>query len=274
MKVLMLDAYNMIHRCRFRFGGGKEDLEGWTMVYNFLNVLKATYQEYGADKVYFVLDGRPKARQEMFEEYKANRKIDETDPEEVAYWENFRRQKKKIISLAKESLPLTVAYHPNEEADDVIYYLCKNECSKDDEVIIVSSDSDYIQVINELDNVKLYNPVARKYRSKTDYDYVSWKAMVGDRSDNIPGVPRIGKVKAEKILKSGALGEKLLDQSFKENYMIGYNLIKMRNLVEEKGNIQFWNGELNKESLENLFSEFEFKSLQKSNYIEKFAILL
>ena len=48
----------------------------------------------------------------------------------------------------------------------------------------------------------------------------------------------------------------------------------MRNLVEEKDNIQFWNGELNKESLESLFSEFEFKSLQKNNYIEKFAILL
>ena len=92
----MLDAYNMIHRCRFRFGGGKEELEGWTMVYNFFNLIKATIEEYSADKVYFVLDGKPKARKEAFPQYKANRKIDETNPEEVAYWENFRRQKRKI----------------------------------------------------------------------------------------------------------------------------------------------------------------------------------
>ena len=48
----------------------------------------------------------------------------------------------------------------------------------------------------------------------------------------------------------------------------------MRNLTNDKDNIQFWNGQLNKEFLEDLFSEFEFKSLQKNNYIEKFAILL
>ena len=270
----MLDAYNMIHRCRFRFGGGKETLEGWTMVYNFLNLLKATYQEYGADKIYFVLDGRPKARQEMFQDYKANRKIDKTDPEEVAYWENFRRQKKEIISIAKNHLPLTVAYHKDEEADDVIYYLSKNECSKDDEVIIVSSDTDYIQVINELDNVKLYNPIAKKYRNKTDYDYVSWKAMVGDRSDNIPGVPRIGKVTAEKILKNGSLSEKMLDQKFKDNYMIGYNLIKMRDLRSEKDNIEFWESSLNKTGLLEIIEKYEFKSLENNKYIEKFAILL
>ena len=40
----------------------------------------------------------------MYPEYKANRKINEQDPEEVLYWENFHRQKRKIISLAKENL--------------------------------------------------------------------------------------------------------------------------------------------------------------------------
>ena len=274
MKVLMLDAYNMIHRCRFRFGGGKEDLEGWTMVYNFFNVIKATIEEYSADKVYFVLDGKPKARKEIYPEYKANRKINEQDPEEVLYWENFHRQKRKIISLAKENLPITVVYHPDEEADDVIYHLCKTKCSSNDDIVIISSDSDYIQIINEMENVRLYNPVSKKYRSKTEYDYVSWKAMVGDRADNIPGVPRIGKVTAEKILKNGSLSERLLDQKFKDNYTIGYNLIKMRNLEAQEETIQYWQGELVRDVLEKEFSDMLFNSLLKNGYIDKFAMLI
>jgi len=98
--------------------------------------------------------------------------------------------------------------------------------------------------------------------------------MVGDRSDNIPGVPRIGKVTAEKILKNGSLGERMLDQKFKDNYMIGYNLIKMRDLKSEKDNIQFWESSLNKDGLSEVIQEYQFKSLENNKYIEKFAILL
>jgi DNA polymerase I len=274
MKVILLDAYNMIHRCRFNFGGGKTDLEGWSLFYNFNRLVRATIEEYNPDKVYFVLDGKPVQRLEKFAEYKGNRKKNLDDPEELKYWENFRRQRKEVVSFVKESLPLYVVSHEGQEADDLIYYLAKYKCSSDDDVIIVSSDTDYIQVINELPNVSLYNPVAKKWRNKTEYDYVSWKAMVGDKSDNIPGVPRVGKVTAEKILKTGTLNERLQDKKFRDNYELSYSLIKMIDLKSIEDEICISKAEFDESSIKEKFIEREFNSLLTDDYYTKYIQLV
>ena len=130
MKIILLDAYNMIHRCRFKFGGGKDDLDGWTLFYNFNRLVKATIEEYNPDKIYFVLDGKPVQRLKKFAEYKGNRKKDLTDPEELKYWNNFRRQKREVVSFVKENLPIYVVSHPEQEADDLIYYIAKHQCKR------------------------------------------------------------------------------------------------------------------------------------------------
>lgn len=274
MKILLIDAYNMIHRCRFRFGGGKDDLEGWTLFYNFNRLIKATIEEYNPDKMYFVLDGKPVQRLEKFAEYKGNRKKNLDDPEEVKYWENFRRQKREVVSFIKESLPVYLVSHPGQEADDLIYYLAKYKCQPEDDVIIVSSDTDFIQVINELENVRLYNPIAKKWRNKTEYDYVSWKAMVGDKSDNIPGVPRVGKVTAEKILKNGTLNERLQDNKFRDNYQLSYSLIKMIDLKSIEDEILITKGSFDEEFIKNKFNERELPSLLSPDYYPFYIELL
>ena len=271
-KVVLIDAYNMLHRCRFNWGGGKADGE-FTIVYNFVKLIKATAEFYSADKIYFVLDGKPKKRIEVFPQYKANRKKEYVDPEEIAYWASFKRQKSIIINMVKENFPIIVAYHPDNEADDVIYHICKHRVLRDDEVYIISSDSDYIQIINEFDNVKLYNPVAKKWRSKTDYDYVSWKAMVGDRSDNIPGVPRIGKVTAGKILKNGTLNERLKDNKFRDNYEISYNLIKLMDLKDIESEIEMTKAKFDLDSLTKLFKDMQFASILEEDYLSSFKTI-
>lgn len=268
-KVLFIDAYNMIHRCRFNWGGGMADGE-YKIVYNFTRLIKATAEEYNADDIYFVVDGKPKKRIEKFAEYKANRKKELVDPEEIAYWESFHRQKRIILNMVKEKYPITYVYHSDNEADDVIYHLCQTKLNPEDEGIIISSDSDYIQIINEYDNVKLYNPVARKWRNKTEYDYVSWKAMVGDRSDNIPGVPRIGKVTAEKILKNGELSDRLKDQNFRDNYQIGYDLIKLFDLSDIADEIEMTKAEFDLDSLTEDFKQMEFNSVLDETYYPVF----
>ena len=274
MKVILLDAYNMIHRCRFNFGGGKTDLEGWSLFYNFNRLVRATIEEYNPDKMYFVLDGKPVQRLEKFAEYKGNRKKDLSDPEELKYWENFRRQKREVISFVKENLPIYVVSHEGQEADDLIYYLAKYKCSAEDDVIIVSSDTDYIQVINELPNVSLYNPIAKKWRNRTEYDYVSWKAMVGDKSDNIPGVSRIGKVTAEKILKNGTLNERLQDNKFRENYLLSYSLIKMIDLKSIEDEIVITRASFDEDLVREKFAQREFKSLLSDDYYNKYVELV
>ena len=201
MKILLLDGYNMLHRCRFNWGGGKAEGE-FQIVYNFMRLLKSTIDDFMPDEVYFVIDGKPAKDLRMYSEYKANRREEITDPEEIAYWENYHRQKRICLKYVKECLPVYSAYHKDYEGDDVIYTLAKNT-SSEDEVIIISSDTDFIQVAQELSQVKsVYNPIKKEYRNTPEYDYVSWKSMVGDRSDNIKGVPKIGKVRVDsKILK-------------------------------------------------------------------------
>ena len=236
-----------------------------------MKLIKATAEFHYADEIYFVLDGRPKKRVESFPQYKANRKKELIDPEEIAYWESFRRQKREIINIVKNYLPINVVYHPDNEADDLIYHICKHKASPEDVIHIISSDSDYIQIINEFDNVTLYNPVAKKERTRTEYDYVSWKAMVGDRSDNIPGVPRIGKVTAGKILKNGTLNERLKDPKFRENYEISYNLIKLMDLKDIEDEIEIAKSAFKIEDLKSVFLNMEFKSLLEEEYLNSFT---
>lgn len=269
-KILIIDGYNMIHRARFQWGGGVAKGTN-QIVYNFFRVLKSTLAQFSPDIVYFPLDGVPKVRIELDPSYKANRKMDESDPEVVAYWQYFRSQKREIIRSLRENYPIRVAYHPENECDDLIYYLVKHHHSEDD-VTIVSSDTDFIQILNEFgDNIKLYNPVSKKYREDTGYDYVSWKAMVGDKADNISGVRGIGKVGAEKILlKQGALEEKLLSDKFRAQYESSYNLIKFLDLKEEESNILITSSDFDANAIESDFDLMGFKSMLKEDYFESY----
>jgi DNA polymerase-1 len=267
-RILIIDGYNMIHRSRFQWGGG--DAEGeYQIVYNLFRILKPLLLQFGPDKVYFTFDGSPVSRLKMFPEYKANRKRD--DPESADYWESFSRQKSIIYSLLGEHFPITVVGHSENEADDVIYFLVKN-MHFDDEVVVVSSDTDFIQILNEFpNNVRLWNPISKKYRENTDYDYVSWKAMVGDRSDNIPGVSRIGKKTASKILRDpDELEARLLDESFRSAYELSYSLIKLVDLSSVSSEITFLNSCLNKDKIVESFERMGFSSILEEPYGEEF----
>ena len=269
-KVLIIDGYNMIHRARFQWGGGLAKGSN-QIVYNFFRTLKSTITEFSPDIVYFPLDGLPKVRLDMDSAYKANRAIDNSDPEAVAYWQYFRDQKREIIRSLKQNYPIRVVSHPENECDDLVYYLVKHH-HYDDDVTIVSSDTDFIQILNEFeDNIKLYNPIAKKYRENTEYDYVAWKAMVGDKADNIPGVRGIGKVGAEKILlKQGGLEEKLNLDKFREQYERSYNLIKFLDLKEEESKIMITSSDFDSNAVESDFDLMGFKSMLKPDYYESY----
>jgi len=270
-KILIVDAYNMIHRCRFNWGGGQSTGE-YQIVFNFFRALKATVDKFEPDIVYFPLDGKPKARLDISDTYEANRAIETEDPEVIAYWDSFHRQKRIIIEVVKKWFPVITAYHPYFECDDIIYHLVKVHHSSDD-ITIVSNDTDFIQILNEFPNqVKLWNPVGSKYRENTGYDYVAWKSMVGDRSDNIPGVKGIGKKTATKILeKTGELEKRLEDSLFRERFNKSYSLIKLNDMRNEVDEIQYFTGnKLHIGSIVESFDHMGFRSILKEPYFGKF----
>lgn len=268
MSTLLIDSYNLIHRSRFDWGGGLAVGKN-QIIYNFLKSIKPILDRFTPNKVYFILDGKPKARLEMDESYKANRKHDNLSEEEVAYWASFHLQKRYIINFVKTQLPFTTVYHPDFECDDILNYLAT---TLDGEKIIVSSDTDFIQSLDLTDNLKLWNPVSQSYREKLDVDYAKYKAMVGDKSDNIPGVKGVGKVGAVKILKDESLLKtKMSNPTFKEQFEHSYQLVKFASLDNFKNEIQYYNGRFAKESVKKEFLDLEFNSMLVEPYFLKYC---
>ena len=79
---------------------------------------------------------------------------------------------------------------------------------QDKEVVIISEDRDFLQCLSWSPKVRIYNLkfeidedwVEHKY-GLTSKMYVDWKCLVGDKSDNIPGLPNVGEVKATQLVK-------------------------------------------------------------------------
>tara|TARA_A200000159_G_scaffold164397_1_gene193836 strand:- start:3087 stop:3923 length:837 start_codon:yes stop_codon:yes gene_type:complete len=268
-KVIIIDAYNMIHRCRFQWGGSLA-LGEFQIVYNFLRTFRSLVEQFTPDKIYFPLDGKPVARLELLPSYKGQRRTDTTDPDEIAYWQSFSKQKSIIINLMKQCFPVTTMYHSQYECDDLIKHIVDNSSDNCD-ITIISSDTDFIQLLNSNPNkVKLYNPISSSYRSNTDYDYVSWKAMVGDKSDNIPGVKGIGKKTAAKILSNeGELQKRLGDPIFSKQYKTSYELIKLMTI--NTNGLEVYSSEFDESALSKALIEMNFRSIIKEPYYTKFV---
>lgn len=214
MKILLLDAMNLIHRARGGFSKGEN-----AMVFSFFRCLKPIVEKFNADRAYFVLEGRPKQRTGLFSEYKLNRP---TLPDE------FWRQQKEIVDLISY-LPVRTARHPDLECDDVIANLAKEYTENGDEVVIVSGDSDFIQVFDILDSslVSIYHPIKKSFIDTPEFEYLKWKSLKGDVSDNIPGIPGIGTKRATQYAQSeDRLAELLSDSINREIYERNRSLIE------------------------------------------------
>lgn len=192
MSILCIDFMNAAHRARSGFQAGD-----YAVVYNFFRQLKALVDQFKPTRLYVVLEGRPVKRHEVLADYKANRIIEEDDPRREGLMKFFK-QKDVIVDILQRHMPVSVMRHPTSEADDTIANLIRRSTSAV-EWIVVSSDTDFIQLLQEYNNVRLYNPVKKEFVSPPEHDYVTWKALRGDPSDNIPGVPGIGDKTAEKI---------------------------------------------------------------------------
>ena len=268
MKILYFDGMNAMWRANIKFGSSNSEVDNtYAMTYNFIRNLKATVEQFKPDKIYFVLEGKPEFRYNLLSSYKANRLVKTAAQQEVR--DLFRENKYKIYELL-DYLPLTVISHSDYECDDVINTLVKRH--KEHENIIISNDSDYIQLLQvEGVNVKIYNPFNKKFMESPSYDYVRFKALKGDTSDNIPGI--MGPKKAEKTLAKenfiDSLSEEELNIFQRNMVLISFVTIKSSNSLEENK----WKIKENKFEEENLlhkFAELDFKSLMEEKYFNKF----
>lgn len=265
-KILILDGYNLIYRARYS-GMNKGN---YSTIFNFFRGIRPLIEKFNPDIAYFVLEGRPKKRLEVDENYKGQRVYTNED--------NFNEQRREIIKLVKECIPFITVRHPDYECDDIINYLATVKHSKND-VTIVSSDTDFIQSISE--TTRLYSPVKKKFLEKTSYNYVDWKSLVGDKSDNIIGFKGIGDKRAKLMLEDQSKMQDFLSieenrQKFEQNQF----MIKFHDLsLEDVKNIETtYNNNFEWTSLKEKFKSFEFESLVSKDtawnkYIKTFNTL-
>ena len=205
-RILIIDGHNLLFQMFFGMpsriiGASGKDIRG---VIGFIGAVNKLADAYHPTHLLVMFDGESEnPRKAILEEYKANR----PDWSEVAEEENPFTQLPYIYE-ALDYMGITHTETTVCETDDVIAaYAIKH--GKTSEVIISSFDSDYFQLINE--NVRIV-----RYRGKCSVEcdekymlekygitpdlYLDYKCLVGDTSDNIPGIKGVGPKTAAKLV--------------------------------------------------------------------------
>ena len=204
-KILLIDGHSILNRA-FYGVPPLTNFEGLhtNAVYGFINIMLKSLEDEHADYIAVAFDLKaPTFRHEMFAEYKGTRK---PMPQEL-------HEQVPVIKEVLAAMTIPVITLEGYEADDILGTLAKR-CQRDGfEVSILSGDRDLLQLADEHIKIRMpktvkgqtsienYYPsdVIDKYQV-TPEEFIDLKALMGDSSDNIPGVPGIGEKTATAII--------------------------------------------------------------------------
>lgn len=187
----------------------------WNKASNFaeeyLKTIRSLSASYDASRVIVLSDwGQSTYRLELDPQYKANRKeLRETQTEEEAQdFQDFLDEFNKALTLCDEDGFDVIKIH-GVEADDIAAYISINfDKDQFDHVWLISSDGDWDTLVNN--NVSRFSYVTRKEYTLENWEeehgcndpteFVSIKALEGDKGDNIPGVEGVGPKRAQDLV--------------------------------------------------------------------------
>jgi len=220
-RIVLIDGHNLLFRMFYGIPAPIKNSKGKDIrgLIGFIGSLKKIADKFKPYSLYVIFDSETSKNSNLAIDngYKANR----IDYSNIVEEENPFSQ----LSLIKKALAyLNISYLEveNNETDDLIASIV-SKITNEYEYIIVSTDSDFIQLIDN--NVFLYVPrgknsllynkkgVIKKYNVAPE-KYVIFKALVGDKSDNIKGVKGIGNITAAKILKYNSIQEFISNNSY------------------------------------------------------------
>ena len=175
-------------------------------VSGFLKSVGYVIRKFKPSRVYVIFDGKggSKRRREIYPDYKSGRKpltrlnrtYDMTTEQDE---QDLMRYELVIVAKALMKLPITTITLDHVEADDIISYIAQHTVENGGESIIYSTDKDFLQLVG--DGIKVWNPVRKKtYIPETvleDYsihpnNFLLYRALTGDTSDNLPGIKGLG----------------------------------------------------------------------------------
>ena len=208
-RVLLVDSMNTFLRSFAminHMNPGGAHIGGLT---GFLKSIGFAIRHIKPTRVILVFDGTGSTtnKKNLFADYKANRKLTR-----ITNWDGFDDREEEAASIENQILrlvnylkflPVDLLAIDKVEADDVMAYITNKA---KDEVYIMSADQDFLQLVN--DKVTVYSPIKKKFYTpklvKEDYNlypqnYINQKILMGDNSDNIPGVKGLGPKKLFKL---------------------------------------------------------------------------
>lgn len=206
-RLFLLDAYALIFRGYYALiKNPRVNSKGMdtSAIMGFMNSLFDVIKREKPDHLAVAFDkGGSSERVEMYEEYKANR--DET-PEAIKIAVPY-------IQKILKAMHVPCIEIKGVEADDLIGTLAKQAEKEDYQVFMVTPDKDYAQLVSE--NIFMYKParmgngieiwgipeVQKKFEVERPEQVIDYLGMMGDASDNIPGLPGVGDKTAKKFIK-------------------------------------------------------------------------
>ncbi|MGP1414101.1 MAG: DNA polymerase I [Bacillales bacterium] len=197
------------------------------MIVNIMNTLN------DGDGFFVAFDkGKETFRHKEFKEYKANRK---KTPEELLLQ----------MPIAREFLDsLNIVFYETDEleADDIAGIMAKKAENQNFKVEIYTSDHDYLQLINENITIKLIkksindainfdlNYFKKEYEDIDPILVRDYKGLVGDSSDNLPGIPKVGPKTALKLLKEYGSLENIIDNIDKNSSKVAESIVNNKDI--------------------------------------------
>ena len=212
-RLILIDGNNQMYRAYHAI----RDLTGpdgrsTNAVYGFITMLRKLITDQKPERIAAAFDLRgPTFRNQLDGEYKANRR---PMPEDLV-------EQVEGVHDACRALGVPVVTHQGFEADDVIGTLATRAAGSGLDVVIVTGDKDFFQLVN--DRIRVFNPrddgtwydadgVREKFGVRPD-QVVDVLALMGDTSDNIKGVPGIGEKGARELVTNFGTLDELLAQA-------------------------------------------------------------
>ncbi len=204
-KIVLIDGHSILNRAFY----GVPDLSNASglhtnAIYGFLNILFKILEEEKPDYLAVAFDVKaPTFRHEMFAEYKGTRK---PMPEEL-------REQVPVMKDVLRAMNVVIVEKAGLEADDILGTLAKRAEADGMDVALVSGDRDLLQIATDI--IKIRIPKTKQGRTEiedyyaedvlkayqvTPLQFIELKALMGDTSDNIPGVPKIGEKTATSLM--------------------------------------------------------------------------
>jgi DNA polymerase I len=290
-RLFLVDAYALIFRGYYAFIKNpriNSKGQNTSAIMGFMNSLIDVVKRERPDHLAVCFDkGGSVDRVELFQEYKANR--DET-PDDI-------RSAIPIICDILEAMKIPILVKEGYEADDVIGTLSRQAEKAGYTTFMVTPDKDFAQLVSE--NIFMYRPksfgggyetwgipeVQKKFEVERPEQVIDYLGMMGDASDNIPGLPGVGDKTAKKFIKEFGSMEGLLANT---DQLKG----KMKEKVEANGELGLLSKKLatimldvpvefhekdfemcppDTQKVMDIFDELEFRRL-KDNFLKAFSV--